>query len=564
MNLFGWPEQNQTHNQNDNQSHNQTANQAESFWQSKAEPNPKAPDTRYQKLEPRAEDQGRLGQGQAGLGVTLRGYQSSAIQAVRSALARGHRRALLVLPTGAGKTIVASEIIRRGVERKRRALFLAPRRELVYQTSDKLSALGVPHGLLMAGEGRTLDVPVQVACLPTMHSRVCRSSMSAPRAEIVIVDEAHASMGRMAQAVLDLYPDAVQIGMTATPSRSDGRGLGELYDALVEGPSVAELTRDWYLVPVRYFAPSTVDLEGVRTQAGDYHQGDLSKRVNTPQLIGDVVSNWLRIAADRKTVVFAVDRAHAMALHEEFMRAGVSSEYLDGNTPNDDRKAILGRVRSGETQVLCSVDVLSYGWDEPSVSCGIIARPTKSIARYLQAAGRILRPFDGKTDSILIDHSGVVSELGFVDDTQPWSLDGKSKIQERKAEKAREEPKPITCGDCGAEFKPASKCPECGADCTHRAKTAIEAHEADLIEFSRQRLVDTKRFGLDKQDVYSQLLGFAAERGYSSGWAAHQYREVFDVWPRGLAKHAEEPSKAVRSWCMHRLIRFAKSREAAA
>lgn len=564
MDLFSEGIGNQTNNQNCNQSHNQTGNHFGTIGESKTEPNPKAPDTRYQRLEPRAEDQGRLGQSEAGLGVTLRAYQTAAIESVRTALARGERRALLVLPTGAGKTIVASEIIRRGVERRRRALFLAPRRELVYQTSDKLSALGVPHGLLMAGEGRTLDVPVQVACLPTMHSRVCRGSMRAPRAEIVIVDEAHASMGRMAQAVLDLYPDAVQIGMTATPARSDGRGLGELYDTLVEGPSVADLTRDGYLVPVRYFAPSTVDLEGVRMQAGDYHQGDLSARVNTPKLIGDVVSNWLRIAADRKTVVFAVDRAHAMALHEEFTRFGVRSEYLDGNTPNDDRKAILGRVRSGETQVLCSVDVLSYGWDEPSVSCGIIARPTKSIARYLQAAGRILRPFDGKSDSILIDHSGVVSELGFVDDPQPWSLDGKSKIQERKSEKAREEPRPITCGDCGAEFKPASKCPECGAECTHKAKRAIEAHEAELVEFARQKLADTTRFGLGKQAVYSQLLGFAAERGYSSGWAAHQYREVFDVWPKGLVRESQEPSQAVRSWCMHRLIRFAKSRKVAA
>ena len=506
--------------------------------------------------------------------MQLRPYQLTAIDDLRHSVAAGSRSPLLVMPTGSGKTLVAASLIRSAAGKGKQALFVAPRRELVYQTADKLAALDVPHGIIMAGEQAALMPAVQIACVPTLYRRCFRDGepvqasmfgrgFPLPSADLVVVDEAHANLSRMASQILAAYPGAVKIGMTATPARSDGRGLGELYDDLVTGPSVAELTAAGYLVPARYYGATTADLSAVRTQAGDYHRGDLGEAMNQPKLVGDVVENWLRICPERQTVVFAVNRAHALALHHEFEQAGVTSGYVDGETPAEDRKSVLHAIESGAIRVLCSVDVLSYGWDCPAASCAVIARPTKSIARYLQVAGRVLRPYPGKQDCIVIDHAGVVDSLGFVDAEQPWSLDGKSKIQDRK-QSQRKEPNPIACPSCKLTIKPAPTCPGCGQDLAHQLAKAIEAHEAELYEIDRKTKQATAREWSAEQKVrfYAELLGICAERGYKQGFAARQYRERFGVWPARKVQPAP-PSEATRSWIRHRMIRYAKSREAA-
>lgn len=472
------------------------------------------------------------------------------------------------MPTGSGKTITACAWLQRGATAGERSIFLAPRRELIFQTSRKLVDLGVEHSMLMSGELMDLEAPTQVASVPTFYRRL-QSGMPAPPADRIVVDEAHVSMSAMAKGILEHYPDARIVGMTATPARADGRGLGELYDDMIEGPSVRDLT-DWgFLVPVRYFAPTKVDLEGVRIQAGDYQSSDLSDRMNRPKLIGDVVSNWADICPDRKTVVFAVDRMHAMALHEEFVRVGVASAYLDGTTKNDERALILSRLRAGEIQVICSVDVLSYGWDEPSVSCAIIARPTRSIARYMQSGGRILRPFEGKEDAILIDHTGVVADLGFLDDPQPWSLDPNSKIRERIEAERKEAKDPeelltqLECPACHAIFSPQRKCPECGEDLHRQRARKIEAVEAELQEVRAREAAKVRRtVDIGKNDPHrflAELRGYAKEKGWKPGWANHKWREKFGVWPE-FNPAPVPPSPEVRAWCISQQIRYAKSR----
>ena len=494
---------------------------------------------------------------------TPRDYQQAAFDGVLAEL-QDSSSTLLVMPTGSGKTLTSCLLIEHFWKEHGNALFLAPRRELVYQTSQKLTEIGVKHGLLMAGELMDLDMPVHVACVPTLNRRL-QAGMEAPPAKLVVIDEAHASFSNMTRQILAHYQSSKVVGMTATPARSDGKGLGQLYASMVLGPSVSDLTERGYLVPVRYFAPTKADLSGVRTLAGDYHQGDLASRMNDPKLVGDVIENWLRICPDRRTVVFAVNRSHAMALHEEFSAIGIKSAYLDGKTPNDERAQILQQIRRGEIQVICSVDVLTYGWDEPSVSCGIIARPTKSVARYLQTAGRILRPFEGKDDAILIDHSGVVSSLGFVDDEQPWSLDGAETLAERKERDAPETVedrlKELECPGCKALIRPQANCPECGMSLRFQRAKAIEAIEAELTEIRRKRDEANKKpphETLSKRDWYAQVLGYAIENGFKQGWAAHKFKEVHGAFPQ-FNVAAESPSEQVRAWCRHKVIKWAKS-----
>jgi DNA repair protein RadD len=499
--------------------------------------------------------------------ATLRPYQADAVQALRDSLAQGKRAPCLVMPTGSGKTHVAEAIIKGAREKGNRALFMAPRRELIYQASEKLQRVQIEHSIIMAGEPIRIDAPVQVACVPTLYRRaVADERIPLPQADLVIVDEAHLSLARTAREIIAYYAGrgARVIGLTATPCRSDGAGLGALFDDLIEGPTVAELTDQGHLVPARYFVGAAPDLEGVKIQAGDYNQKELGERVNEVTLIGDVVENWSRLASDRQTFVFAVNVAHSRNLCSQFQSLGVRAEHLDAKTDRDEREQILERLRTGRTQVLCNCEVMTYGVDFPPVSAIVLAKPTKSIARYFQMVGRGLRTYPGKSDCLVLDHAQAVHQIGFVDDPMPWSLDGKETVQDRVSE-SRSEPEPITCGDCGTQFRPAKHCPNCGAEQGGVYERAIEAHEAELREMDRQRkLADVRQWDMDdRRQFYRELKGIAQQHGYKTGWIAHKYRTKTGVWPQGL-KHEPpvEPSLETKAWVRSQNIRYAKQQEA--
>jgi superfamily II DNA or RNA helicase len=451
------------------------------------------------------------------------------------------------------------------IEKGTRVLFLAPRRELVYQCAAKLRAVGVDHGIIMAGVGPDPDGRIQVASAPTLHARCVRRSHPLPPAGLIIVDEAHLSIAKTVKGLIEAYPKAIVIGLTATPARGDGRGLGEVYDDLIISTPVAALVEEGFLSPQRYYAPTTPDLEGIKIVRGDYHEGQLGKRMDQPKLVGDVVSNWLRLAQKRPTVVFATTIKHSIHLRDRFLEAGVVAEHIDANTTTEERADILARVDSGETQVICNCFLLSYGWDCPRISCAALARPTKSIVLFFQMVGRILRPFPGKDDALIIDHSGAVADIGFVDEEMPWSLDGDGKVQERNAKK--KESKPIVCQGCSTVYSKRIDCPECGWTPVKKGKP-VAFIDGDLAEIKRNKKRKQRDWTMeDKSFFYAQLLGFVSEKGYSQGWAAHKYKEKFKVWPNhpSIKNVAPAPPTAeVRSWIKSRQIAWAKRKEKSA
>ena len=492
----------------------------------------------------------------------LRPYQLSALDGLRASFRAGKRAPVLVAPCGSGKTHIAKAIIDGAVAKGNQVLFLAPRRELIYQTSAKLDEARIRHGIVMAGEEPDMMAQVQVACVPTLHRRLQRTHL--PPAQVVICDEAHLFVARTTQEILDQYPDAIKIGLTATPCRGDGRGLGEIFDDLVMGPKIPELIAGGYLVQPRYFAPSTPDLAGIKIQMGDYNQTQLGERMDKDRLIGDVVTNWFRLASDRQTIVFGVNIAHAMHLCERFIEAGVKAEHLDSTTPNEERREIFQRFSNGDTQVLTNCQIFSYGIDCPPASACVLAHPTKSLARYVQAVGRVLRPYPGKQNCLVIDHAGIIDGLGFVEDDFPWTLDGKERVQDRMESVERKEPKSLTCPKCSTVFSGAAVCPNCGHDMRHQRAEAIAAIEADLVEVAKRGQDREKREWsmAEKGQFYRELLGLAFERGYKGGWAAHKYRERLGVWPNGLDKTSTKPSQATLSWVKSRAIAYAKRKEA--
>lgn len=508
--------------------------------------------------------------------MKLREYQHEAITQLRTSLAQGNRRPVLQLPTGGGKTVIALEIIRGALVKMKRVLFLAPRRELIYQAANKFVTNGIDTGIIMAGERRRL-AKVQVASFDTLHSRCIRKESSElPEADLVIVDEAHLSVAKTRLDILNAYPKAIVVGLTATPARSDGKGLGVYYDDLVLSWPIPKLIEFGFLSPVRYFAPSKPDLSKLKLGAnGDYREKDLGVVMDKASLIGEIVHNWERLAKGKSTVVFCSTKAHSRHVCEQFQLAGYAAEHIDSDTPQDDRTQILNRVKSGETKILCNVYIASYGLDIPSLECAVMARPTKSLVLYMQTIGRILRPSPetGKTEAIVIDHAGCVDEHGFVDEYIPWTLDSNNKIQElcRKHKEESKSPKEITCGDCGTVFKNARRCPLCGHEILGPTQD-IPCHKADLTEVKKPGEKEAERrnrvFSWEQKiDFYSQLLGYAYSKGRKQGWVAHMYRAYFSVWPndaRLKSVGVSHPGDALLSFIRSQNIRFHKSKQAKA
>lgn len=497
----------------------------------------------------------------------LRPYQRDGIEALRASLRGGHRRPILVAPTGSGKTVIAVEVIRMALDKGKSVLVVAPRRELISQISAMLAKAGIHHGIIMAGEPRTLYARVQVASFDTLHARGVRTKrMLMPSADLVLVDEAHLSIAETRKQILSHYGEAIIVGLTATPARGDGRGLGEIYDDLVPVTSIRELTDNGFLAEARYFAPSEPDLHGIKlNKDGDYQEKALGKRMDQPQLVGGIVENWTRLAFGMSTVVFCVTRAHSRHVCEQFLRIGVTAEHLDGETPLDERKAILARVASGETTVLCNVFVATFGLDIPRLACAVLARPTRNIALYLQIIGRVLRTADGKAEAFIIDHSGAVAQHGFADEYVPWSLDEKETVAERR-KKIREQskaPKEITCAKCKTVFKGRRECPGCGHAMVPRTD-AVPFHKADLEEVKPVK-ENRDTTWEEKQSFMAGLKAYAAEHDYAHGWVAHKYRTRFGVWPNDPRVRDVSPmpyDDATRKWITSQNIRHAKRRAA--
>jgi superfamily II DNA or RNA helicase len=491
---------------------------------------------------------------------TPRPYQLRGLGQLREKAEAGKRRLLCVAPTGAGKTTIAGEVIDKAKAKGLRSVFLAHRKELIDQCSKRLDDQGIEHGVIMANHPRWLPwLPVQVASVQTLSMRLDKI----PPFDLYIIDEAHRSLARTYREIVAMNPKARLLGLTATPWRADGRGLGgELYEDLVVVATPAELRDLGYLVPVSGFAFDKPDLSKVKTTAGDYNENELGALMGQTQLVGNVVAQWKAHAAGLRTVVFAVHVEHSQSLARQFKEAGVRAEHLDGTTPKAERERILQGLAAGTIEVVCNVGVLTEGWDCPRVECGILARPTQSVGLYLQMVGRLLRPVcrgcgkdcdwrlpscpacgsaDLKRLARLHDHAGSVTAHGLPFDEREYSLEAAPKKKKKK--KGEEEPETVrTCmarladgGMCMALYNPAEHecCPVCGFCPEPRKIVEVEGRAVPLEELEK-RAAAAKHDREKRYLEYVRLLGIAKSKGYKTGWASNAYKAQFKCWPEWM------------------------------
>lgn len=480
----------------------------------------------------------------------LRDYQIRAVQRARAAIAAGRRRPLLVAPTGAGKTVIASAIVEAACRKGSRTLFLAHRLELIEQASAKLDEIGVDHGIIKAGHPRVRpELPVQVASVQTLSRRIARDGGGAAYS-LIIVDEAHHVTAGSYRRVLDAHPGAVVLGLTATPYRADGAALGDVFDELVEVKSLAELIEGGHLVEPRVFGRKPPDLAGVRTVAGDYNLRQLAGVMDQEDLVGDLVATWKEKAAGRTTVAFAVDVAHSKHIAAAFAGAGVAAGHVDGEMPEEERAAVLARLAAGELEVVSNCAILTEGWDLPQCACVILARPTRSRSLWKQMCGRALRPAAGKEDCLILDHAGAWTRHGFLTDPESLSLEGQ--------EKQVGEGPGFRCPSCKAELRGWPRfCPVCEKELPRRGGRDEDGAGSGGSARKDEALEELRPLE-ELQQAYKELASVARARGYQAVWVGLKFKDRYGFWPqrrhmgedpRLVTRMAEvEPGKWRRVW----------------
>ena len=505
----------------------------------------------------------------------LRPYQRQAIDLAYQRVSEGHRP-IICAPTGSGKTVIAGHMANEAIESGKRVLWMTGREEILKQTFATFNDICGPGkvGILMRDEKPWwFYPPVTVASWDTLKARWGKSEVWQIPADVVLVDECHLSLSeKMSQTIMPHYQDKTVVGLTATPARRSGRGLGAYYTRIVQVRSVQQLINEGFLAPCEYWAGAHVDVARLRVDraTNDYQERDLAAASMEGKLIGDVIDNWLRIAKDRHTIVFAVDIAHAQALTERFQGAGISAEVIHSKMAHETRREITGQFRDQRIQVLVNVGIATYGFDCPTISCVVLARPTKSIVLHHQMIGRGIRPKPDGGYCMVLDHADNVRRLGCVEDEIRWRLDeGKDAATNttREGDPTRNKPPqapPTECGSCHHVFSLSRVCPKCGWE-KPTASRDIETIEADLVKV-RKAQNDLKLETQDKRAWYLMARGWCELHGKKPGMAYYRFKDKFgeDAPTSWNRMQTMPPDVRVASYMRAGLIRFAKRKREAA
>lgn len=449
--------------------------------------------------------------------LILRDYQQEMIDKCRESL-RSHRSTLLVAPTGAGKTALTVAMMATAASRGKTSVFMVHRDTLLMQTSRALWGQKLEHGLIASGRAMSV-LPVQVASVQTLVRRLAK--VKAP--DLIVVDEAHRAAADTYTKILAAYPSAKVVGLTATPQRTDGKGLSGVFDDIVQGPSIAWMIEQGWLCKYRIFAPeNAADMSHVKVRGGDYAADELERVMDKPTITGDAVATYKKHANGARCVVLCATLNHARHVAEAYNANGVPAEYMDGSTPSHEREAMLQRLASGQTKVLTSVELLIEGVDVPAVEAVQWLRPTASLIIWMQGNGRGLRPAEGKSHLIILDQVGNWQRHGLPDDDRQWSLEGETKRDRKKRE---DEVKAKQCAKCYAVFSPGpSHCPGCGESLTVDGRK-IEIVEGTIAEVDILAMRREQKREQGAARTLNDLVALGVRRGQRkpAEWAAIVY-----------------------------------------
>ena len=476
--------------------------------------------------------------------MQLRDYQSRFVRDIAQAFAQGAKAPVGVSPTGSGKTAVMAHIAKGAASKGNSCGIVAHRQELITQTSLALARAGVWHNAIAPDSvirecvrlhveefGRSFynsDAPSSVASVQTLSRRIGGSNMPDPF-KLLFIDEGHHAVAGQWGRVIEEMPAAKILGMTATPERLDGKGLGTHcggpYDKMVLGPTVEELIGLGFLSRPRiYSPPSAIDTSKLRHEKGDFKRSDAADALDKASITGDVIDHYRRLANGIPSIAFCVSVDHARHVAEQFTAAGYRAACVDGKMNDGDRRRAIRALGEGRLHVLTSCDLISEGTDIPVVGAAILLRPTESLGLYLQQVGRVLRPYPGKDFSIILDHVGNAVRHGLPEESREWSLDGRKKRKAGDRDEAG--PSVRVCMECYAGFPSVlDACPMCGAP-VEKAARKLEEREGDLVEVDEAALKARRRNEQGMAQTLDDLIALGRRKGFKNPeiWAAHVLR----------------------------------------
>jgi superfamily II DNA or RNA helicase len=527
--------------------------------------------------------------------IVLRDYQVKGVNVSRETFKAGKKKFLIVSPTGTGKGTLIAFLMNSAVTKGNQVLFAVHRTLIVEDVAQRLQASGVYASLVLPGFRPSSEDKALVGSIQSINSRVANGSLDPKQIKIIFIDEAHYFNPKegMYKTLTENFPEAIVIGFTATPCRPGGQTLATFFEEMIQLLTFKEAWDEGWLVRPRYFAPQTPDLSEVTTVAGDYNQGQTDQIMSQPEIVGNVVEHYARHGQGRQSVLFAPKRASARAFQKKFLEAGFVAEYVDGMTPKEERERIFESMKRGEVNVLCSVDVATEGYDEPRVSCIIWCCPTKSIRKWIQGLGRGLRLFDGKEDCLVLDHTGTLNNLGFLEEYNEWVLnapDDKA-VKRKTSTKKIKEAIQIVCENCAQIFTHARVCPKCGWVLPPSSVTEeMLEDDAELVEKEFRRKQKKLEYTEEEKRLwYSMLLTYARtkilkpvtdpstgkpmtnrigepitmlEARHKDGWAYHKYKEKFNVFPVSTRSAQNiQPNGEVLAWLDSRKKKWLYSAE---
>ena len=441
--------------------------------------------------------------------MQLREYQHQIIKETRALFNNGIKSVAIQSPTGSGKTILAAQMLKTASSKGFGSMFLVHRREIVNQTIEAFKSLNIPHGVIASGYYPNPQYPVQIASIQTLARRI--ESAKAPG--FIVIDEFHHLAAKNWDKVYCRFPNAFKIGLSATPARLDGKGLGKYFQKMVHGPSVRWLIDNKYLADYKIYAPATVNLKGVHRRMGDYATNELASTMDKPSITGCAVEHYKRLTPGKRAVVFAVSIEHSKHIVEQFRKEGINAAHIDGETDKHERDAKLKEFKNGTIKVVSNVELFGEGFDLPCLDVGILLRPTHSEGLFLQQIGRTLRPSANKEIAIILDHSGNCLRHGLPDEERNWSLDGLGKVRGNGEQTVHIR----TCPKCFAVQKPEPSCKFCGFIFEVQSRQ-VDQKEGELVEITANQIIAKADSANEmwQAKTFEQLVALGIKRRYKS------------------------------------------------
>lgn len=468
----------------------------------------------------------------------MRDYQEKDFHRIRSAFASGHRRIVYQLPTGGGKTIVfgfvAKAVIESGAKngKRKNVMVLAHRDNLVHQAGEAMNDLGLEYGIIAPGFTRSID-QIQLASVHTLIRRLDQYQ----KPDLIIIDECHHASGDNTWTKIVNHYDTYVLGVTATPCRLDGKGLGissgGIFQTMLNGPTMSELIRMGNLTPLELYAPkggSLIDTSEMHISQGDFDRHEVAEAVDKPVIVGSAVEHYRKICYGARGIAFCPTVQNAMNVAEEFNKQGIPAAVVTGEMSRSEQRAAIKALADGTIRMLTSVDVISEGTDVPVVEVGIMMRPTMSLSLYMQQAGRIMRKFPGKSKGFLLDMVGNYKRHGFPEADRVWSLDSDVREQRKKAKENEEESEVKTrqCEQCYIVHPPAPVCPNCGF--VYKNGRIVKQIDGELklispAEIERINRMKAERRAQGRAQSLTDLYILAGKKGHKKGWAEYVYSD---------------------------------------